>query len=135
MAVPVAVAPDVAPVGTAAPRAAAAIKGPDIHSNAGWTKRLGREDELLVEQVVAAGCDVERAKTMRELLQRKAEHRARTIADHEAGKITDDELDEAARTARVRLDNALAELLAPNEIEALDPIGARAQVLAEEKRR
>jgi hypothetical protein len=99
-----------------------------------WTRRLSREDDLLVEQAVSAGCDAERAAQLRALLAAKRTAREKTIADYEAGRINEKEMHEAARAAKKELEAGEQRLLKPSELEALDPNAARATVLAEERR-
>ncbi|MEZ0229075.1 MAG: hypothetical protein ACAI25_10655 [Planctomycetota bacterium] len=125
------------PGGLPAPRlagAAAIPPGPiDPAAPATWSRRLTREDEILVKQAVEAGCDGERAAKLRDLLAKKRATRERTIADYEAGKITEKEMHTTAHAAKKEFDAAAKELLGPDELEALDPVAARAQILNEEK--
>lgn len=111
-------------------RPAAAAPG----THAEWGQRLARQDEILVEQAVAAGCDADRAEKLRELLLAKGEHRARTIAATEAGTLTREEMQASARAAKASFDSKLKEILRPDELRSLDPGAARARVVAEEKK-
>jgi len=135
-AAPVGVAPsmDLTPLPGPKPGPAPLAAAPAPHSHAEWSKRLARQDEILVDQAKAAGCDEERAAKLRDLLVAREAQRAQTIADHEAGKLTEDEMHEAAHAQKLAFDAATKELLKPAELDALDPVAARAQVLAEEKR-
>ncbi len=125
------------PGGLPAPRADASTAVPpgpvDPSAPATWTRRLTREDEILVKQAVDAGCDADRAAKLRELLAKKRATRERTIADFESGKITEKEMQATAHAAKKEFDAAAKEVLGPDELDALDPVAARAQVLNEEK--
>jgi hypothetical protein len=96
--------------------------------------RLAREDELLSEQLRGAGVDAERARAARAVLDEKRVARARTIEDYQAGRIDRDAFRARARENKVAADARLQEILTPREIAALDPVGARAAVIAEEKK-
>lgn len=101
----------------------------DAAVHAQWQERLAREDELLVGQAIQAGCDAQRAEAMRAALAAKRAARARTIEDLEAGRISREEMAARARETKRQADEALRKILTPQELEALDPEGARAAVV------
>lgn len=109
------------------------VNDPLVHAR--WQERLAREDEELVRQAVAAGCDPRRAEQMRAVLATKREERARTIEEYRAGRISNAEMTARARTTKRKADDALRALLTPTELAALDPDGARAAVIEAEKDR
>lgn len=142
-----AVAPTPAPTQAAAPEAPAPAPGApapeaadptadllaadpveDAKVHARWQGRLAREDEELVRQAVAAGCDATRADRMRDVLAAKRAARAETIAARTAGRITAAELATRAKATKREADAALRALLTPEELAALDPEGARATI-------
>ena len=129
-AVPITIPGSVAPLGSRTPPLEIRVAGTPRE----WELRLARQDEILVQQALAAGCDAERAAKLRQLLVARQATRAKTIAAHKANEITDDEMHAAAFDAKRAFDAALKELLRPAELEALDQVAARAQVLAEENR-
>lgn len=130
-------APAAAPAPVDAPEAPAAPEGERIAADpvedamvhARWQSRLGREDEALVAQAVAAGCDLARAERMREVLAAKRAARAETVAARTAGRITAAELATRAKTTKREADAALRALLTREELAALDPEGARASII------
>src|SRR5258708_25010066 len=83
-----------------------AVKRADPSTHEGWSQRLARQDEILVAQAVAAGCDEPRAAKLKRLLRDKEAHRARTIAALEAGTITEEEMRESAHATKVQFDAA-----------------------------
>lgn len=97
-----------------------------------WEERLARQDEHLVAQAMGAGCDADRAEAMRKALSEARAARARTIEELRSGKIDDAGLAVQARENKRRTDEALRAILNPAELHALDPVGARAQVIEEE---
>ncbi|MEZ0229491.1 MAG: hypothetical protein ACAI25_12750 [Planctomycetota bacterium] len=127
-AVPVAIPADAAPLGSHTPPLQIRVAG----TREAWEHRLARQDEILVQQVLATGCDAERVAKLRELLIARQAHRVKTIAAHRAREISDDEMHAAAYEAQVAFDEGLKRVLTPDELEALDPVAARTQVLAEE---
>lgn len=139
---PAPVAPSPAPLGPEAPQPAepvaptgaggellAADPVEDAKVHARWQRRLASEDEELVHQAVAAGCDPTRAERMRDVLAAKRAARAETIAERTAGRITAAELATRAKATKREADAALRALLTPEELAALDPEGARASVI------
>jgi len=101
----------------------------DAKVHARWQGRLASEDEQLVHQAVAAGCDATRADRMCDVLAAKRAARAETIAARTAGRITAAELATRARATKREADAALRALLTPEELAALDPEGARASII------
>lgn len=126
---PEAPAPEVAdPMGPGGPLLAAdPVEDAAVHAR--WRGRLAREDEALVQQAVAAGCDATRAEQVREVLAAKRAARAETVAARSAGRISADELATRARATKRQADAALRALLTPEELAALDSEGARASVI------
>jgi hypothetical protein len=99
-----------------------------------WDVRLAREDDFLIEQLRVAGLDGERERQVRAVLEDQRAARARAIEDYEAGRIERDAFRARARENKTTADRRLHEILTPREIAALDPVGARAAVVAEERR-
>lgn len=129
---PLAPAPVASP---AAPPAAVAPAGPDgAEVHAGWQARLAREDELLVQQAVGAGCDAKRAEAMRQVLAEQRQARARAIEERRLGKLSREELAARALENKRKADAALRTILQPAELEALDPDGARAAVVEADRK-
>lgn len=124
---------DAAPRATPAAEPAPAAPDPaNAAERQRWSERLDAADAVLVEQAIAAGCDAERAEVMRQILADQRAARAKTTAAFEAGAIDGEELARQAVAAQQTRDQALAELLQPDELAALDPGAARAEITARE---
>lgn len=126
---PAPVASPAAPPGAPAP---AAPDGAEVHAE--WQARLAREDELLVQQAVSAGCDAKRAEAMRQVLAEQRQARARAIEERRLGKLSREELAARALENQRKADAALRTILQPAELEALDPDGARAAVVEADRK-
>ena len=129
---PPAPAPVTSPAAPPGAAATAAPEGAEVHAE--WQARLAREDELLVQQAVSAGCDAPRAEAMRRVLAEQRQARARAIDERRAGRLSREELAARALGNKRKADAALRTILQPVELEALDPDGARAAVVEADRK-
>lgn len=87
----------------------------------GWGERnLAITDHFLVRQAIEAGCDLERATMLTGIFAMFRAERTRTIALLHSGGISRDEMRQRARDQKASKDQALARILTPRELAALN---------------
>ena len=96
-----------------------------------WERRTARLHDHLVVQAEEAGATPQRASAMRDALADYRSTRTRIVRERSSGEIGFPELATRARANKTDRDAALARILRPTELAALDRSEARFQVSLE----